>query len=123
MCRSGLPGLCSGLTGAVRGPQVGWRRRRHGPAKGTGAGESLGARSRIAARLRVDFPDDESMRVSHEAIYQSLYCARPRSAAPGAVRRQAVSSRRSAPRPGDVQRLIDRLMGNTHRLIIGEVNA
>lgn len=24
-------------------------------------------------RLKVDFPDDESMRISHEAIYQSLY--------------------------------------------------
>jgi len=27
----------------------------------------------ISNRLRVDFPDDESMRISHEAIYQSLY--------------------------------------------------
>jgi IS30 family transposase len=27
----------------------------------------------IANRLQVDFPDDPSMRISHEAIYQALY--------------------------------------------------
>src|SRR5918995_5209542 len=27
----------------------------------------------ISHRLKVDFPDDESMRISHEAIYQALY--------------------------------------------------
>ena len=27
----------------------------------------------ISHRLRVDFPEDESIRISHEAIYQALY--------------------------------------------------
>lgn len=27
----------------------------------------------ISRRLRIDYPDDESMRISHEAIYQSLF--------------------------------------------------
>src|ERR1019366_4594833 len=27
----------------------------------------------ISQRLKVDFPEDESMRISHEAIYQALY--------------------------------------------------
>ena len=27
----------------------------------------------ISHRLKTEFPDDESMRISHEAIYQALY--------------------------------------------------
>ena len=72
MCRTGFPGRCSGLMGASRvqiSHGVGGVRDR----ERTAAGDSAGARSRSLGRLRVDFPDDESMRVSHEAIYQSLY--------------------------------------------------
>ncbi len=58
--------------GSVAGPEVGWRGRRHGPRKDRRWGQSWSP-EQISGRLRVDFPDDESMRVSHEAIYQSLY--------------------------------------------------
>lgn len=39
----------------------------------------------ISQRLKVDFPDDESMRISHEAIYQALYIQ-----GRGALRRELV---------------------------------
>jgi IS30 family transposase len=57
---------------AVQGPQVAWIGRRHGPRKDRRWGKAWSP-EQISHRLRVDFPDDESMRVSHEAIYQSLY--------------------------------------------------
>jgi IS30 family transposase len=43
----------------------------------------------IAARLRVDFPHDREMRVSHETIYQSLYVQ-----SRGALRRELASQLR-----------------------------
>ena len=53
---------------SVRGPKVDWRGRRQ---------DRRWARSwspeQISNRLRLDYPDDDSMRISHEAIYQSLF--------------------------------------------------
>jgi IS30 family transposase len=57
---------------AVPGPTVSWKGRRHGPRKDR-RWASAWRPEQIAHRLRHDFPHDKTMRISHEAIYQSLY--------------------------------------------------
>ena len=57
---------------AIAGPAVSWKGRRHGPRKDR-RWASAWSPEQIAHRLRLDFPDDKTMRISHEAIYQSLY--------------------------------------------------
>ena len=56
----------------LRGPQVAWKGRRHGRRKDRRWGRAWSP-EQIAGRLALDFPDDLGMRISHEAIYQSLY--------------------------------------------------
>ena len=57
---------------ALSGPEVRWIGRRHGRRKDRRWAHSWSP-EQIANRLGVDFPDDGSMRISHEAIYQALY--------------------------------------------------
>jgi transposase, IS30 family len=73
----------------VPGPDVRWIGRRHGRRAGRRWARSWSP-EQIAHRLRVDFPDDESMRVSHEAIYQALYVQ-----GRGAVRRELAACLRT----------------------------
>ncbi len=56
-------------------------------------GQSLEPRTKIARRLRLDFPYDETMRISHEAIYQALYVQ-----GRGALRRELTACLRSGRR-------------------------
>jgi IS30 family transposase len=57
---------------ALPGPAVAWKGRRHGRRQNR-RWATAWSPQQIAERLRLDFPGDETMRVSHEAIYQALY--------------------------------------------------
>jgi len=57
---------------SIAGPMVAWKGRRHGPRQHRRWARAWSP-EQISHRLPIDFPEDTSMRVSHEAIYQALY--------------------------------------------------
>jgi hypothetical protein len=57
----------------VVGPATGRWTGRNKPHRRDRAWVRAWSPEQIANRIKVDFPDDESMRISHEAIYQALY--------------------------------------------------
>jgi IS30 family transposase len=54
------------------GPDVPWTKRRSVRRQHRRWGKAWSP-EQISARLKRDFPEDETMRISHEAIYQALY--------------------------------------------------
>ena len=57
----------------IEGPQAPRWTGRNKPHRKDRAWVQAWSPEQIANRIKLDFPDDESMRISHEAIYQSLY--------------------------------------------------
>ena len=73
----------------VPGPAVRFIGRRHGRRADRRWAKSWSP-EQISNRLRVDFPDDETMRISPEAIYQALFIQ-----ARGALKRELVACLRT----------------------------
>jgi IS30 family transposase len=92
---------------AVRGPAVRWKGRRHGRRQNR-RWAAAWSPEQIARRLRLDFPDDETMRISHEAIYQALYVQ-----GRGALRRELTACLRTG-RALRVPRARSRGRGKSH---------
>jgi len=92
---------------AVPGPAVPWKGRRHGRRQDRRWAKAWSP-EQIARRLRLDFPEDETMRISHEAIYQALYVQ-----GRGALRRELTACLRTG-RALRVPRARSRGRGKSH---------
>jgi IS30 family transposase len=85
-----LAGLVVAQSGVpVPGPAVPWKGLRHGPRQDRRWARAWSP-EQIARRLQVDFPDDMTMRISHEAIYQALFVQ-----SRGALRRELTACLRT----------------------------
>ncbi len=86
-----LSGLISQPDGTlVPGPDTGPWNGRNKPRRKDRRWGKCWSPEQISHRLRVEFPDDESMRISHEAIYQALYVQ-----SRGALKRELVACLRT----------------------------
>src|SRR4051812_36685136 len=107
-CTGRAAGTARGaLEGPPAGPVVAWKGRRHGPRQHRRWARAWSPQQ-ISQRLRLDFPGDERMRISHEAIYQSLYVQ-----GRGALRRELTACLRTG-RALRVPRVRSRGRGKSH---------
>ncbi len=103
-----LAGAVAGPSGAtIPGPVISWKGRRHGPRKPR-RWATAWSPEQIARRLRLDFPDDGTMRISHDAIYQALFVQ-----SRGALRRELTTCLRTG-RALRVPRARSRGRGKSH---------
>jgi hypothetical protein len=85
-----LAGMIQAPSGAeLTGPVVTWKGRRHGRRQDRRWARAWSP-EQIARRLALGFPDDMTMRISHEAIYQALFIQ-----GRGALRRELTACLRS----------------------------
>ena len=94
-----LSGVVKTADGRLVGPLGPEWKGRNKPHRGDRRWVEAWSPEQIAKRLKVDFPNDESMRISHEAIYQALYVQ-----GRGALKRELVACLRTGralrvPRP------------------------
>ncbi|MFH1103748.1 MAG: IS30 family transposase [Actinomycetota bacterium] len=74
----------------IQGPVTGPWKGRNKPHRGDRQWVLGWSPEQISQRLKIDFPDDESMRISHEAIYQALFIQ-----GRGALKRELVACLRT----------------------------
>ena len=85
-----LSGDVEDTVGRPRGPEGREWKGRNKPHRGDRRWVQAWSPQQISQRVKEDFPDDESMRISHEAIYQALYVQ-----SRGALKRELVACLRT----------------------------
>ena len=85
-----LAGTIHSADGSVVGPPTATWKGRNRPRRQDRVWATAWSPEQISKRLPIDFPDDPTMRISHEAIYQALYIE-----SRGALKRELVACLRT----------------------------
>jgi IS30 family transposase len=85
-----LAGTVHSADGTVVGPATATWKGRNRPRRQDRRWATAWSPQQIAKRLPIDYPDDETMRISHEAIYQALFIE-----GRGALKRELVACLRT----------------------------